>query len=87
MFICLSFLNLISEIWREFIGYDIDLDLTSVILSPHTVSNGNDYSELTDGDLETCVQLGEMSCHGLKVGFIIREREKVLKLNYSTRIF
>ena len=69
-------LYLIAVIWREYIGYDIDLDLPSVIMSPHMVSTGNDYSALTDGNLQTCVELDQMTCHGLKVNLFIGIHDK-----------
>ena len=54
----------VVEIWREFVGYDLDLSLTPIISSPDVlVSNGNnDYSELLDGNLATCVHLYQTWC-------------------------
>ena len=54
----------VVEIWREFVGYDLDLNLTPIISSPDVlVSNGNnDYSELLDGNLATCVHLNQTWC-------------------------
>ena len=54
----------VVEIWREFVGYDLDLSLTPIISSPDVlVSNGNnDYSELLDGNLATCVHLNQTWC-------------------------
>ena len=53
-----------SEIWREFIGYDVDLNLNPIIPSPDVlVSNGNNgYSDLVDGDLATCDKLNQTWC-------------------------
>ena len=54
----------VVEIWREFVGYDLDLSLTPIISSPDVlVSNGNnDYSELLDGNLATCLELNQTWC-------------------------
>ena len=55
----------VPEIWREFVGYDLDLSLTPVISSPDVlVSNGNnDNLELVDGNLATCIQLNQTWCN------------------------
>ena len=58
------------EIWRDYVGYDIDLDLLPVIPHPDLVSNGDqgDYMELVDGDLATCVFMETTKCSvGVKV--------------------
>ena len=61
-------LGFISEIWREYVGYDLDLEVLPVIPHPDLVSNGNDYTELVDGNLATCVVVEPMACHaGQKV--------------------
>ena len=52
----------LPEIWREYVGYGLDLDLPSIVPSPDLVSNGNDYMELIDGNLATCVQPNMTSC-------------------------
>ena len=57
-----------ADIWREYVGYDIDLDLPSIIPSLDMVSSGNSYVELQDGNLETCVGVSATTCSiGLKV--------------------
>ena len=45
----------VSEIWWEYVGYDFDLDLPSVLSAPDLVSNGNIYTDLVDGNRATCV--------------------------------
>ena len=58
------------EIWREYVGYDLDLEVLPVIPHPDLVSDGNDhdYMELMDGNLATCVSMHTNACSlGLKV--------------------
>ena len=52
----------IAEIWREYAGYGLDLNLPSVVPSPDLVTNGNDYMELVDGSLATCVLPNMTTC-------------------------
>ena len=58
-----------AEIWREYIGYDIDLNLPSILPAPGLVSNDNNYTNVVDGNLATCVQVSEVSCD---IGFKVR---------------
>ena len=53
---------MISEVWRESIGDDLDLILPLVIPSHDVASNEDDYNELIDGNLATCIVLKSMSC-------------------------
>ena len=56
------------EIWREYVGYDIDLNLPSILAAPNLASNDNNYDMLLDGNMTTCVQLPHVSCgFGFKV--------------------
>ena len=56
------------EIWREYVGYDLDLEVQPLITHPDLVSNGNDYMELVDGNLANCVSMETSGCSvGLKV--------------------
>ena len=60
------------EIWREYVDYDLDLEVLPVIPHPDLVSNGNDYLELVDGNLATCVVVEVRSySDGLKVTEVI----------------
>ena len=64
-------INHVSEIWREYVGYDFDLDLPSVLLAPDLVSNGNNYTDFVDGNPATCVDMDSTSCGpALKVKYI-----------------
>ena len=47
-----------TEIWREYVGYNIDLDLAPVISS----SDSDDMLDLMDYNVETCLQLNRKSC-------------------------
>ena len=56
------------EIWREYVGYDLDLEVLPLIPYSDLVSEGTDYMELVDGNLATCVLVKVRSCSaGLKV--------------------
>ena len=59
-----------AEIWREYVGYGLNLNLPSIVPSPDLVTNGNDYMELIDSNLATCVQPNMTSCSmKMKVSF------------------
>ena len=58
-----------AEIWREYIGYDIDLNLPSILPAPGLASNDNNYTNIVDGNLATCAQVSEVSCD---IGFKVR---------------
>ena len=50
------------------VGYDLDLDLPAVIPSPDHVASDNEYDNIVNGNMETCVAFNLTSCHGgLKV--------------------
>ena len=70
-FYFLNFLNDIcpAEIWREYVGYDIDLNLPSILPAPDLVTNDNNYTNIIDGDPATCEQIPEISCG---IGFKVR---------------
>ena len=62
-----------AEIWREYVGYDLELEVMPLIPYPDLASDGNDYMELVDGNLATCVVVEVRSCSvGLKVTDSIR---------------
>ena len=58
-----------AEIWKEYVGYDLDLDLPAVIPSPDHVTKDTDYDTIVDGNQETCATVTQTTlCHdGLKV--------------------
>ena len=59
-------MNLASEIWREYVGYEFDLDLPAVLPAPDLVSNDN-YTHLVDDNQETCVEISSTSSNAFKV--------------------
>lgn len=72
--------NNISEIWREYVGYEFDLELQSVLPAPDLVSNDNNYTDLVDGNQATCIEVNSTSCNSFKVrhfkkikGIVFRE--------------
>ena len=58
-----------AEIWKEYVGYDLVLDLPSVIPSPDHVTKDTDYDTIEVGNQETCATVNQTTlCHdGLKV--------------------
>ena len=49
-------------------GYDLDLEVLPVIPHPDLVSTGNDFVELVDSNLATCVTMETIACSvGMKV--------------------
>ena len=57
-----------TDIWREFIGKDIDLHHQSVVNWVITsMVNSEQIELLVDGNLATCLTLNDTSCNALKV--------------------
>ena len=77
----------IADIWREYVGYNTDLDPPFIIPSPGVVSNGNNYVELQDGNLETCVGVSATTCSislkvmNLEYSSVLHSEVKVISPN------
>ena len=51
----------IVEIWKEFIGYNINLEPTPLILPPYSANDTLEYSVILDGNNQTCL---DVTAHG-----------------------